>query len=331
MQEFDYILLISKSCSGDITPVEADALQTWIARSDENARLAEQYQAAWHSASQSKKSFDIDLDAEFLRLQAKLQEVARPAPRRVPISRQLLRIAAAIALLLAGWWGYQQFQPDNPTLLVAKVEQAEKRQVTLPDGSRVWLRKNAVLEYPARFDKRERRVSLRGEAYFEVRHAPQQPFQVALANGGQVEVLGTQFNVAQTNQTSVLVRDGKVRFSPDGAHTGKILTKGEKATFDKKHNRLTYSQVATFNELAWQTGGLEFVQTPLKEVVRDLEQYYQVEIELSNPALYTCKHTAPLTNQSIDEVLAALSVVYHLQVSSPAPGRYVLSNGICQE
>lgn len=330
MQDFDFIVLLSKRFSGEISSAESAILDAWIAQSQQNAQLAEQYHAAWSKSSQAPKTFKIDLDSEYRRLQARLPIAEQPVGRVIPLGRQILRIAAALAFLVLAVWGYRQLVPATPAMLVEQAIQQEKRLLTLPDGSRVWLRENARLEYPAQFNTQERQVKLTGEAYFEVAHLKEKPFRVSLADGGLVEVLGTRFNIQIADQTSVLVRDGKVRYAPDGQTAGSVLIKGDKAVFNKKSNQLLLSKVASFNELSWQTGGLEFVRTPLRDVLKDLEAYYKVSIELRNPALLSCLYTAPLTNQSIEEVLEALSLVYTLSVSKPAPARFVLSNGRCQ-
>jgi ferric-dicitrate binding protein FerR (iron transport regulator) len=90
------------------------------------------------------------------------------------------------------------------------------------------------LQYNSSFT---RKVRLTGDGYFEVAHNPDRPFSVELDGGGTVEVLGTEFHISQTgNNTSVLVKSGKVRFSPaDGDYP--VLTASQKAVFSKKTRR----------------------------------------------------------------------------------------------
>lgn len=330
MQDFDFILLLNKRFSGEISVDESMLLDDWIAQSSENAQLAEQYQAVWNNASRQPKIFKLDMDAEYQSLQTRLGTAERPAARVIPLRVQLMRVAAALAFLLFAVWGYRQIDLGTPEVLVEQVVNQPKRLIELPDGTRVWLRQSATLERPAQFTAHERRIKLNGEAYFEVAHKPSQPFRIELPDGGLVEVLGTRFNIQTATETSVLVRDGKVRYAPDGKTAGTLLTKNKKAVFNKKTAQLRLSEVATFNELAWQTGGLEFVHTPLSNVISDLETYYQVKIELQNPALQSCFYTAPLTNQPLQEVLEVLSITFHFKISNPAPGRYILMKGRCR-
>ncbi|MBK8425587.1 MAG: DUF4974 domain-containing protein [Lewinellaceae bacterium] len=109
-----------------------------------------------------------------------------------------------------------------------------------------------------------------------------------------------------------------------------ILAAGEKAVLNKTKRQLTTETVVTFNELSWQTGGLEFVRTPMRQVISDLETYYGVQITLTNTNLQYCKHTAPLTNQPLEKVLESLSLTYQMQVKQTGPKAYQLTGGSCQ-
>lgn len=331
MQENDYILLLHKKFTGEIDTRESQILETWIGESPRHAEVAEQYLQIWNKAGDRQKEFFLDLDAEFhdLKIRISKTEIPRIA-KSIPIGIRLLRLAAAVAFLLTAYWGYRQFAGNQVESVIVYAGNLEKRRIDLPDGTRVWLRKNGRLEYLAAFKGKLRQVKLNGEAYFEVAPRPDQPFQVELPDAGQVEVLGTEFGVKSTAgdpEAIVLVRSGKVRFSPGGMKNGPALIAGEKAVYNRQSAQIKRSKVSSFNDLAWYSGGLEFIRTPLKDVVADLEKYYHVKIELQNSELFQCKHTSPLTNQPIEQVLKTLSVIYGLSVSNPAPGHFVLTGG----
>jgi len=325
----DYILLLSKQFSGDISPAESNVLDQWLAQSPENEQLAAELRQVWEKTGDYTKAFSPNLDVAFRQVQQRINIAEKPRSRVVPLGPRLLRIAAALALLLFAVWGYREIA--SPPMLTATASAEDKRLISLPDGSRVWLRRDAALEYPAAFSGSERRVKLVGEAFFEVKHDPAQPFHVDLAEGGSVDVLGTQFSVRQNDtEKSVLVKSGKVRFNMDGNRGEVTLEKGEKAVYNRPANTLQKMKVTTFNELSWQTGGLEFVKTPMHQVITDLEQFYNVKITLRNPAMRSCAHISPLTNQPIEKVLESLALTYDFRVTTPAPGQYELSGGNCQ-
>ena len=335
MQENDYILLLNKKLTGEIDARELQLLEAWIDESPRNAEIAEQYALVWNQASVRENQFHLDLDAEFRVLKSRIAREEGTRAKTVSIGHRWMRIAAAAVLLLAAMWGYRQFAPVPADMVVVEAGNLGKRQIDLPDGSRVWLRRNGTLEYPAAFNSRYREVKLDGEAYFKVTHRPEQPFRVGLPDNGSVEVLGTEFNVkyrAGEPEATVLVRSGKVRFAPRGMQNAPVLSGGEKAVFNPESAQVIRSGVTSYNEVAWQSGRLEFVRAPMREVISDLEKYYRVKIAVRNTALLNCLHTAPMmADQPVEQALKILATTYQLEISNPAPGQFILAGGIsCQ-
>lgn len=328
----DYILLLSKQFSGDISPAESDALQSWLAQSPEHAQLAAELRQVWEKTDAFGKTFSPNLDASFRQVQAKIKAAGQPRARVVSFGQRWLRVAAALTLLLSGFWAYRQLSAPTESLKIF-ANRGDKQLVLLPDGSRVWLRANGLLEYPVEFSGSERHVKLLGEAYFEIEHDPANPFVVDLPNGDRVRVLGTEFGVrALPDQasTGVFVRSGKVLFAPKARPQGVVLTAHQKATYIQNAAQIVVDEHATLNELAWQRGGLEFVGTPMEKVIADIEAHYKVKINLRNTYMRTCPHTALHTTQPIDTVLESLALTHHFRVSRPAPGQYELTGGSCK-
>jgi len=332
----DCILLLSKQFSGEISPDESVLLDEWLRQSPDHERLAAEIQQVWERTGTYQKTFSPDLTADFQNIEARIRN-AEPVVTSNPLftvrlGRLLLRAAAVLIVMVASVWGWRNLSTTPVALLTATVTNAEKQRVELPDGSMVWLRRNATLEYPKQFQNAERRVKLTaGEAYFEVAHNAAQPFVVETPDGDLVRVLGTAFGVGLApGRITVAVRSGRVQFSPQSKREGVVLTARQKATFDLNNPQIVVSQNITLNELAWQTGGLEFVRTPLSQVTTDLEQYYKVKITLRNPALQNCLHTAPLTNQSIRKVLESLALTYGMQVVEVVPDQFDLLGGTCE-
>ena len=332
MQENDYIVLLHKQLTGEISPAEQDILGNWISQSAENKRFADDLRLAWDKSAGYEKDFQPNLDLAFRQLQGRIY--AEPVPLRVLSFRQrLMRVAAVAAVLIIGLWGYQRFSSTIATPESVVVSSGDvNKEVLLPDGTRVWLRQGSSITYAAAFTGKERLVQLTGEAYFEVAHDSSKVFHVVMADQkGGVEVLGTAFNVRQSaEETAVTVRSGKVRFYPEVKSKSVILNAGEKAVLNKPKRQLATETVLTFNELSWQTGGLEFIRTPMRQVISDLETYYGVQLTLTNTSLQNCKHTAPLTNQPLEKVLESLSLTYQMQVKQTGPKAYQLTGGSCQ-
>ena len=332
MEGNEYLLLIIKRCQGDITPLELSMLENWISKSTENARLAREFTLIWSKSEGYKHTFELQLDEDYAKIQARIQETAvSPRILHRP-DRRVWKVAAAVSFIVMSFWGYRHFSNQDYYDASVSILTLEKQQLHLADGTQVWLRKGSSLEYATGYeDKKDRRVKLSGEAYFDVAHDPNHPFLVELASGATVEVLGTQFNICQSDEvTTVFVRSGKVKFSPFVNAKTPVLLANEKAIFDHKVGKLTISHLPAINDLAWQTETLEFVKTPLSQVLADLENYYRVKITLQNKALADCPHSALLFHQPLGQVLEGLAVAYQLTTRETAPGVYLLTGGQCQ-
>lgn len=328
----DFILLINKSLTGEIQPDELDLLRKWIAQSPDNQQIEQDLRQIWLQSKPLQKTFIPNLDQDFAQVMGKIRAEAHPV-RRSYLSPMLLRIAAAMVLLLASIYTWNLFSTDSVALQTAVALQTEKQYLELPDGSKVWLRKGAKLQYPAKFSTKDRQVALEGEAYFEVAHDPKHPFKVMVHGGGMIEVLGTSFevNVApQADEHAVYVRTGKVRYMPENNAKSVMLLPGNKATYSHATAQIQVKEQVSANELAWQTGGLAFVNTPLHLVITDLQQYFSVKIVLKNTALRNCPFTAPITNQSVEKVLEGLALVFDMKLENPEQGAFILAGGSCK-
>jgi len=147
-------------------------------------------------------------------------------------------------------------------------------QLTLPDGTKVWLNAASSLIYPTTFSGDERTVQMTGEAYFEVAHDQKRPFKVKV-NGQVIEDIGTHFNVnAYTDesvQTTTLL-EGAVRI---GKH---VLKPGEKATVAPS-GAIQVSRGDPEQAVAWKNGLFDFTDNDLPTVMRQLARWYNVDIK----------------------------------------------------
>lgn len=153
-------------------------------------------------------------------------------------------------------------------------------QITLPDGSRVWLNAASSLRFPTRFAGNDRTVYLNGEAYFEITPNAQQPFHVQLSDNQQITVLGTSFNVmnyADENNITTTLVTGKVMVSRPGGQQA-VLAPSEQAVITKGQNGITVSEADVDKTIAWKTGIFEFEDDDLPTIMRQLSRWYDVEV-----------------------------------------------------
>ncbi|MBH3409559.1 MULTISPECIES: FecR family protein [Pseudomonas] len=232
-------------------------------------------------------------------LQPYLLAMAKP-PGKSHWRRAGMALAAAclvLAVSVAGGWRPGDWLLD----LQADFSSSDAiRQVTLADQSQVTLDAGSAIAVD--FRQGERRVRLlHGAAFFQVTHTGQ-PFVVEAA-GGEVRVLGTQFEVRDQGQgAQVIVRSGRVAVIPAAGQAGQILTANQQLAYADGHAG-ELASVDGDSRLAWRQGWLNYYQVPLAQVVADLGRYYPGRIVLLNGVLGQRKVSGSFP---VDEPLAAL-------------------------
>lgn len=153
-------------------------------------------------------------------------------------------------------------------------------QLILPDGTKVWLNSESSLRYPTAFNDGERRVALKGEAYFEVAKDTKHPFIVSAADV-DTEVLGTKFNVRsyKAEELHVTLVQGKVQVTNTNSHRSAILHPGQDLTYGENgEERIsTVKNMASYT--AWTEGMFYFEDAPLEEIMSSLGRWYNVNID----------------------------------------------------
>lgn len=151
-------------------------------------------------------------------------------------------------------------------------------QVTLPDGTRVWLNAASSLKYPVCFNGPERKVDLTGEAYFEVAADVQHPFKV-LTNDMEIQVLGTHFNVmAYTDEKNIntTLLEGAVKIVRGEA--GHVLHPGQQAILDKQTTMVQLKNADIQQVVAWKNGYFQFDGADLPALLRQIARWYDLDI-----------------------------------------------------
>lgn len=156
-------------------------------------------------------------------------------------------------------------------------------QVSLPDGSVVWLNAASSLTYPLSFvSAKQRIVELTGEAYFEVTKDKLHPFIVRTAKQ-EVEVLGTHFNInsyADENVTRTTLLEGSVRVSHNTTHDTEILKPGEQSVLSSTGINVRVMDVE--EAIAWKNGYFMFNNEKQESIMRKISRWYNVEIEYAD-------------------------------------------------
>ena len=151
-------------------------------------------------------------------------------------------------------------------------------QVTLPDGSKVWLNAASSIHYPTQFTGQQRLVEVTGEVYFEVMKNVHMPFKVNVNNQAEVQVLGTHFNINayanDENNLKTTLLEGSVKIN-SGARMA-ILKPGQQAQVAQQIK--VVNEVNLDHVMAWKNGLFNFEGMQLREVMQQLERWYNIEV-----------------------------------------------------
>lgn len=194
-------------------------------------------------------------------------------------------------------------------------------KITLPDGTDVWLNAGSTIKYPSRFSADARIVSLQGEAYFHVKSVYQAngdkiPFKV-IADGQEVEVLGTQFNMnAYSEQKTVKTTlvEGKVAVTVKDEHVLLLPNQQAVTTSEKTYIKAVH----VYNYTAWREGKFSFDGKTFEETIDEIARWYNLRIVYENAVPDEELTGDAFRNQNIHFVLRLLDVAqinYKLDVS----------------
>lgn len=176
---------------------------------------------------------------------------------------------------------------DEVVLNTITTPKGRQYNVVLPDGTEVWLNAASSVQYPVAFKGRERRVKISGEVYFEVAAKSWQPFVVE-TDQMKLEVLGTSFNVNTYNDEKTIrttLLTGAVKVTPAHTTQPKVLVPGQTAVLSKpdassSEFTLTVTETPDADRIiAWKNGLFNFDGMDLYSVMRQLERWYNIDIE----------------------------------------------------
>jgi ferric-dicitrate binding protein FerR (iron transport regulator) len=320
--------LIARHFAGETMPEEDAALQSWVAESPENLRYFADLQAIWEKSPgmRPQAARPVNTEASLQKVKTRLRGGGKRRSMTAP-AVMLWRAAAAVALAVAAVYFLWLRNAPAPATVIAAADAALTD--TLTDGSVVTLSRQSGLAIAKGFNIRERRLRLHGEAYFKVQPDTLRPFVVEVQDL-EVRVVGTAFQVddaADADSVSVTVTEGKVRVSARGQAL--LLQAGESALYNKKSGAL--ARLNTTQNPVMENKVLRFDATPLREVIRQIENMYGVKIILKNKGLEDCVLHARYNNLPPEEVLNLIAESFSLQLSRTEKGEFVLDGAGCGE
>jgi transmembrane sensor len=198
---------------------------------------------------------------------------------------------------------------DNLVWIEKQSKRGERKKLQLPDGSMVWLNSETKISYPENFEGDERNLKLDGEAYFEVTHNEEKPF-IVNTGGIDIKVLGTSFNVRSYNREKAIettLVEGKVSVQRTNPKTKKtrraILSPNQQAKFFKTTEEFLLDKVSAEKFVSWRNGKLIIEGRTFKELIEELERWYNVDISLQDNLSEKYSYTITITDESLEDVM----------------------------
>ena len=188
-----------------------------------------------------------------------------------------------------------------------KIPRGGEFQITLDDGTEVWLNSDTELRYPSHFVGTERRVQLTGEAYFKVAPNEEAPFIVD-TRGMDVKVLGTSFNLSVYPDEKVChatLEKGRIQVNDKENGKRVVLSPGEQAVLSGE--MLEVRTVNTRLYSSWIKGRFSFASEDLEGVMRTLSRWYNVEYVFSNVSMKDKRFTGTIPKYT--EITQALKMI----------------------
>ncbi len=286
---------------------EKEQIESWIEQSENNK---EYFNMLFNLNALQSHNPLLKPDFEELHIQEK---------KSLHLFKILQRVAAILLLPLLVtvaflWTQNSKVSNAERDVIEMSTFAGVKGKVTLPDGSIVWMNSNSVLKYPRRFTGKAREVSLDGEAYFEVVKNPDFPMVVSTQSGVEVVVHGTKFNLSTySNDETVTAAllEGSISIESSKKHlfTKPIHMKPNDVIViskEKKVASLVRKNKQVEDYKAWKEGTLIFDNTPMQELVKMLERWHGVEIELTDSSLNEYRYTAKFQSESIVQIMELL-------------------------
>jgi transmembrane sensor len=181
-------------------------------------------------------------------------------------------------------------------------------ELQLPDGTKVFLNAGSRLAYPEKFIGKTREVYLVGEAFFDVKHDQSHPFIVQVSDL-RIKVLGTRFNISAypaDNVIETVLAEGKVRMEQNNAGLFERATEmvpNQLASFDRITKKTNLKVVDSDNYTSWTVGILKFESTDLSRILKQIERYYNIRFQYSDPMLGSLRITGKLgLNEDKEEI-----------------------------
>lgn len=303
------IKIIQEFSAGSVSDHDLNRLFHWLNSEKGNGEIHQSLDEYWHSLKD-----DENVVVESAKMLTNLR--SRIENSRTTVTgftfKRLLPYAAilVLALTLAGVLirdaVRQPASPNTAVLATVVTENGQRSRIILPDSSVVWLNSGTTLSYNPDFAVENRDIYLTGQAFFDVRRNEEVPLLVHCSDL-VVKVLGTKFDVSAypgDKKMNVVLESGSVQLLHGKTRNEICLLKpGEMAELDLTENKIVTGKVDIEKYTSWKNGFLIFKNDPMKQVIEKLERWYNIEVEVTDPAVYHSIFTGTIRNETLEQIM----------------------------
>ena len=291
---------------------EKEQLET-ILREEENQNLFHRLEDIHQILSKTRPL----RNASSVRSWAKVNEMLHR--KKIKLIAEVFKYAAVILLaLFAGTLipTGKKASTDVPLFSEINVPLGQMSNVTLYDGTRVWLNSGTSLKYASDFGKNSRKVILDGEAFFKVK-PDEMPFKIQLKNS-EIEVLGTSFNAISFSGedfSQVTLVEGSVKMNTLEGKEIVRMEPSQQITISGNLKEINLKTVDTGFYQSWTDGKIVFHEERLADIADRLERWYNVEIRFSNPEIGEMRFSGTiLKNKTFDQIIKAFELLLPVKI-----------------
>jgi len=330
----DLEILIAKYLTGDADENEKQRVEEWVGSSEANRKEFEKYRSLWKRTEVAANYSDAEVEQALKHTKQKISGFRRR--RALTWFRQAAAVVI-LSLLISSLYTYfsngKIYVADNkPVIQEITALNGMSTKVDLADGSSVFLYPGSKLSFPVTFKNKTREVKLSGEGFFCVAHDDDKPFVVKTSELN-IKVLGTKFNLranADEDFVETILVEGKVCLEKEmNGRTVemKVLKPDQRAVYRPDEGKVkVFKEKNIDKHIAWTKGTLVFDADPMDKVVKELERWYNVDIEIRDESIRKDKLTGKFSGEPIREVLSLLQYSsdfkYKIEKRKEVDGKY---------
>lgn len=287
---------------GDATREEKAGMAEWLDADPENMREFLAFRKLYDMTLWQQDNTDHQ--------KIRLSKSAKTFKLRV-LFIEVLKVAAIFVVAIIG---IRYFLPSSPTVVpvamqTIHVPAGQRAELTLTDGTKVWLNAKTTLVFPNHFSSSDREVTLDGEGYFDVKSNKKQPF-IVKTQKYDVKVWGTHFNVMAYSGSAIFetsLLEGSVELLKTGTEKGVMIRPNERIFLE--NDRLVIAPISNFNHFLWKDGLISFDDESFPEMARKLELYFDLNIVIKNNRILNNRYTGKFrTKDGVEHILRVLQL-----------------------